>query len=195
MSFSLELNSGGASGPQPRSPSRELARKDVARILRASMVLLLVGLFGVLITCVVYKPLDSNPIYMAGVSLLLTPLAFYCVSLVRKRETQQVYFLRRLFRWSAALLITLFCLLIANGVLDHASPQQVQTVIVRKYATRSRRSTTCYVDVRSWRSGRSHEDLQVGLRTFSAISEGQRVSVELHPGFIGVAWYGRVTPL
>jgi hypothetical protein len=194
MPYSLELKS--VSHPQPGVPDPgTLARKDVERILRVSIVLLFIGLFGVLATTWIYRPLDSNPIYITALILFLFPLVCYFVSAIRKRETQRAYFLRTIFRFSAALSIGFACALIANGSLDHAPPQKIQSIVLRKYVTRGRRSTTHHVDVCSWRPGRGDEDLQVGARTYSAIAEGHGVSIELHRGFFGVQWYDRVAPL
>jgi len=195
VSLNLELKPGTGSLPTGGPGSPALSRKDVERILRVSLVLLFVGLFGVLVSCWMYKPLDGSPIYITTLCLFLLPLILYFVSALRKRAATQVYSLRRIFFGSATLLIGLTGLLVANGALDRAPPQRVQSVVLRKYISRGRRSTTYQLDVRSWRSGRSDEHLQVGSRTYSALSEGQRVSIELHPGYAGVPWYGRVAPI
>lgn len=195
MPLNLELKPDTGSLPAGSPGSPALSPKDVQRILRVGMVLLFVGLFGVLVSCWTYKPLDGSPIYIAALCLFLLPLVLYFASLIRKRAASQVYSLRRIFLGSAALLIGLTGLLAANGALDHAPPQRVQSVVLRKYVSRGRRSNTYHVDVRSWRSGRSDEDLQVGSRTYSALSEGQPVSIEVHPGYVGVPWYGRVAPI
>ena len=195
MPYSLELKSAASALPRGHPNTPALTRKEVEGILRVSMVLLFVGLFGVLVPCWIFKPLDGSPIYITALCLFLLPLVLYFVSAIRKRAASQVYFLKRSFYCSAALLIALSGLLTANGALDHNPPQKIQSVILRKYISRSRRSTTYHLDVRSWRPGRSDEDLQIGSRTYSVLSEGQRVSIELHPGFVGVQWYERVAPI
>lgn len=195
MPLNLELKPDTGSLPAGGPGSPALSRKDVERILRISMVLLFVGLFGVLVSCWIYKPLDGSPIYIAALCLFLLPLIFYFASVIRRRAASQAYSLRRIFFCSATLLIGLTGLLAANGALDHAPPQRVQSVVLRKYISHGRRSTTYHLDVRSWRSGRSEENLQVGSRTYSTLSEGQPVSIEVHPGFVGVRWYGRVAPI
>lgn len=193
MPLDLQLKS-AASGPHPGG-SAFLTRKDVERMLRPSTILLFVGLFGVIVSSWIYKPLDSVSIYITALALFLFPMVLYLVTVIRKRQTQQVELLRTIFRWSSVLSIFFAGVLIANGALDHAPPQKIQSVVIRKYVAHSRRSTTYHVDVRSWRPGRTDENLQVGSRTYSAIAEGHSVSVELHPGFLGVVWYGRVSPL
>ena len=193
MSYSLQLKSDAA---QPGgASSRQLTRKDVERILRVSMILLFIGLFGVLVASWIYRPLDGSRIYFTALVLFLFPMVFYVVAAIRKREAQQVELLRTIFRWSASLSVIFAGAVIANGALDHAPPQKIQSIVIRKYITHGRRSTTRHLDVRSWREGHSDEDLQVGSRTYSAIAEGQRVLIELHPGYLGVTWYGRVSPL
>jgi uncharacterized membrane protein YiaA len=195
MALDLQLKH-VASGPQPGgSGSVALTRKDVERILRPGTILLFVGLFGVIVTSWIYRPLDSNLIYITALVLFLFPMVLYVVTVIRKRETQQVERLRTIFRRSAALSIIFAGVLIANGALDQAPPRKIQSIVIRKYVTHGRRSTTYHVDVRSWRPGRTDEDLQVGSRTFSATAEGHGVSIELHAGFVGVQWYGRVSPL
>jgi hypothetical protein len=195
MALELQLKH-VAGGPQPGgSASVALTRKDAERILRPSTILLFGGLFGVIVTSWIYRPLDSNSIYITALVLFLFPMVLYVVTAIRKRETQQVERLRTIFLRSAALSIIFAGVLIGNGALDHAPPPKIQSIVIRKYVTHGRRSTTYHVDVRSWRPGRTDQDLQVGSRTFSAIAEGHGVSIELHPGFVGVQWYGRVSPL
>ena len=137
-----------ASGPQPGSSgSVALTRKDVERILRPSTILLFVGLFGVIVTSWVYRPFDSNSIYIPALVLFLFPMVLYVVTMIRKRETQQVERLQTIFRLSAALSVIFAGVLIANGALDHAPPQKIQSIVIRKYVTHGRRSTTYHVDV------------------------------------------------
>ena len=195
MALELQLKH-VASGPQPGgSGSVALTRKDVERILRPGTILLFVGISGVIVTSWIYRPLDSNSIYITALALFLFPMVLYVVNVIRKPEIQQGQRLRTIFRRSAALSIIFAGALIANGALDHAPAQKIQSIVIRKYVTHGRRSTTYHADVRSWRPGRTDEDLQVSSRTFSATTEGHGVSIELHPGFVGVQWYGRVSPL
>jgi hypothetical protein len=195
VSFNLQLKRNATAGPYTvTSDSKGLTRKDVDRLFRWNMIFLLLGLLGLLIACVAYRLLDAGPIYFTGLAVFGLPMGFYFVSLIRKREVQQVQALKQSFRWSAALLIVLVCLLFANGALDHSAANQVQSTVLRKYKTTGRRSVTYHLAVRSWRD-RPSEDLQVGSKIFQRIAEGQRISVELHPGYFGIAWYGRVVPL
>lgn len=194
MALELQLKHVG-SGPQPGgSGSVAFTRKDVERILGPSTILLFVGLLGVMVTSWIYRLLDSNSIYITALVLFLFPMVRYVVTVIGKRETQQVERLRTIFHRGAALSITLAGVLIANAALDQAPPQKIQSIVVRKYVTHGRRSTTYHVDVRSRRQGHTDEDLQVGSRTFSSTAEGRGVSIELYPGFVGVQWYGRVSP-
>src|ERR1700740_1754186 len=100
MALDLQLKH-VASGPQPGgSGSVALTRKDVERILRPGTILLFVGLFGVIVTSWLYRPLDSNLIYITALVLFLFPMVLYVVTVIRKRETQQVERLRTIFRRS-----------------------------------------------------------------------------------------------
>jgi hypothetical protein len=114
MALELQLKH-VAGGPQPGgSGSVTLTRKDVERILRPSTIILFIGLFGVIVTSWIYRPLDSNSIYITALVLFLFPMVFYVVTVIRKRETRQVELLRTIFRRSAALSIIFAGVLIAN---------------------------------------------------------------------------------
>lgn len=196
MSIDLQLRHDDPSEPQTdREDTPVLTGKEVERALRLSTIFLFVGLFGLIFACRVYQPLDLSPAYTAGLILFGAPLSFYLISVIRKQVVEQVTTVRLLFSWSAILLVVAAVFYIANGALDNAPQQPITTTVMRSYISRSRRSTSYHLVVQSWRPGRTEENLTVGSSTYRRCGSGRQVRVELHPGFIGITWYGRVTPL
>jgi len=194
LSFRLSLSSdNSAQSSAPGEISSIRTAKDVERVLRWSMVVNFVGLFGILFVCMVYRPLDPSPVYVTGLLLFGVPMTFYLVSAVRKKSAQQIAILHLVYRCSAVLLLAVVGALWANGAWDSSIPESVSATVLRSYESRGRRSTTYHLVVQSWRAGRTEEDLNVGSATYSRSRQNTRVRIEVHKGFFALPWYGRVT--
>ena len=193
MTFILQVRSAGSSnGLDARSG--KLTRKEVDRILRWRTFALLTGLLAVLTVCTAYQPLDKGPVFFLALFLFALPMTWYLVSALRKRQVENSATLKQLFGWSAGFTIALFTMLLANGLLDRTPPQQIRCSLLRAYESSGRRSHYYHLIVRSWRPHHETENMEVGKFTYQRASSSRTVTLELHPGFFGMPWYGRVIP-
>jgi hypothetical protein len=71
----------------------------------------------------------------------------------------------------------------------------VQATVTQKNITRGRRSVTYTLTVRSWRPGKSNEDLEVNAATYQNAGVGQKITVQIHKGFFGLPWYSGVSTM
>jgi hypothetical protein len=78
-------------------------------------------------------------------------------------------------------------LLLANGALDHARPQTIETHVVGKFAMRGWLPSRRLI-VTSWREGHQVERLLVDSGDFDSIATGDSVDVQMKDGFAGIPW-------
>jgi hypothetical protein len=193
MTFVLQVHSTDSSNVRD-ARSGKLTRKDVDRMLRWRTFALLAGLLAVITVSTAYQPLDKGPVFLLALILFAWPMTWYLVSALRKRQVENSGTLKQLFGWSAGLAIALFTILLANGLLDQAPPQQIRCSLLRAYESTGRRSHYYHLIVRSWRPNHETENMEVGKITYQRASNARTVTLELHPGFFGMPWYGRVIP-
>jgi hypothetical protein len=85
-------------------------------------------------------------------------------------------------------------LVFLNGNLDKSPREEVRATVLEKTAPIGFREAQYGLRVTSWRPGKKIEDLNVGSRVFERAVIGKNVIVELHQGFFGMMWYGKITP-
>jgi len=192
MPLSAQLRA--LSAPPMGSAGPALTHRQIKRMLSWPYAAMLTGLFAIIIVCTAYRPLDRSPILIIAIVLFVLPMAWYLVVVFRKREAQSVDTLKLLFGCSAILTVAFFGVLLANGAWDRQTPQQMRCTLVRSYDSMGRRSHSYHLLVRSWRPNHNTENLEVGRITYQRARGGSEVLVELHPGFFGIVWYGRVSP-
>jgi peptidoglycan/LPS O-acetylase OafA/YrhL len=159
------------------------------------LLLLMAAMASVLGAAALYRPLDGTAIYIGGVMLFLLPL----LVLVVGRSRASVAWFSRIFAGAAAVALLLLAVAIyANGAWDQNPPTTINTMVAGKVTSSirsKRRSNPSHVlRVKSWRTGRDEERLYVDEATYNYARIGSRVSVEVHAGFLGWAWYDRVLP-
>jgi|SRR6516164_5895685 len=192
MRLGTQLQASSAAPVGSAGPA--LTHKQIQRMLSWPYAAMLTGLFAIIIVCTAYRPLDRSLILIIAMVLVGLPMTWYLVVALRKREAQSVDTLKLLFGCSAILTVAFFGVLLANGAWDRQTPQQMRCTLVRSYDSMGRRSHSYHLLVRSWRPNHNTENLEVGRITYQRARGGSEVLVELHPGFFGIAWYGRVSP-
>ena len=155
------------------------------------LVLLLAGTFALLFTMRHYPLLDRNPYYVIGLVFFFLPIFLMIVSNMLKRIEKDAGTLATLLFWCAAANVTLFAGLLLNGLLDRGPAVPVHARVLRKRIIRGR-STTYRMVVESWRPGRTEEVLELSRAQFQGIAPDSSVVIDLHRGWIGVPWYGRI---
>lgn len=84
-------------------------------------------------------------------------------------------------------------LVFLNGRLDSSPREEVRARVIEKTTPIGFREAQYGIRVTSWRPGKTIEDLNVGSRVFERAVIGKNVIVELHRGFFGMMWYGKIT--
>jgi hypothetical protein len=177
-----------------RQDTPAAAAKAVNNGLKKYSYVLLAGLFGTFAGAHYYPLLDSERLMAWTVCVFFLPMIAHVIVSVRKRLALDASWLRTLYLWSGGALLLLASCTIANGALDKLPVQQVRTAVIRKTISMGRRSTTRTLRVPSWRPGRDEERLEVSRATYQGLSVGEPISVEVHPGFFGMPWYGHIAP-
>ena len=80
-----------------------------------------------------------------------------------------------------------------NGALDRVPPSELRTTVIRKAVT-TVKGTKYHVIVSSWRPGQTDKDFTVDPGVFHRTVVGKTLTVELHKGFLGVPWFGSISP-
>ena len=172
-----------------------LTHAQINKALNRHVWLIMGGLLGTIVATWRYPLLDQDRILWLALSLFFAPILIYLVLAVRKRAGANLKLLRKTFTWAGGAMVVLVFLLLVNGAFDTHPPSIENSVVTRKSVAHGRGGTYYTVRVSpSWRTGREEEKLSVGGRTFAAVSIGQAVAVEVHPGALGLPWFTSVTP-
>jgi hypothetical protein len=122
------------------------------------------------------------------------PILTHVVLTIGKRLSANAGWLRKTYIYSGGVLVVLAGFLLSNGAMDRSPVAPIRASILHKSITSGRYSTTHHLIVSSWRPGTHAENLMVDRDTYLSMMIGERVVVEVHRGFFGLTWYGRVTP-
>jgi hypothetical protein len=120
------------------------------------------------------------------------PVMLQLLSLLGSNEHAEWW--RRMYICSGLLLVIIALLLSLNGRLDNSPLRQVRATVIRKAVVEGRYGNQYDVTVSSWRPARSVENLNVRSDVFERAVVGKTVIIELHKGFFGLPWIGRVSP-
>jgi len=168
--------------------------KNLTKSLNNYSLLLAPGVLGGIFAWVVYPPLDQGVLVTCGSCVLFLPMVLQLRSIFRKRLSQDVEKLRTAYVYSSIALATVAFLLVLNGRLDRSPVEVMRTTLIQKTATLSKGGTRYVLTVSSWRPGRKTEDLRVSSYEYRRSLVGKTVNVEVHKGYLGLPWSGRVSP-
>ena len=172
-----------------------LTPAQINKALKRHTWLILGGLFGTIVATWRYPLLDEDPVLELALFLFFAPILIYIVLAVRKRAGANLKLLRKTFTWAGGAMIALVFLLLVNGGFDTHPSSIENSVVTRKSVAHGRGGTHYTIRVSpSWRLGREEEKLSVSGRTYLAVSIGQAVAVEVHPGTLGLPWFTNVAP-
>jgi len=168
---------------------------QVNKALNRHTWILLGGLFGVLFVTWRYPLLDQDPALEVALFLFFVPIVILIVLAVRKRSVPNLQLLKKTFAWFGGILASLVVLLLINGAFDSRPSSTESSVVTRKSVSHGRGGPHYTIRVSpSWRPRREEEKLPVNGATFSLVHIGQAVTVEVHPGALGLPWFSSVTP-
>jgi hypothetical protein len=116
---------------------------------------------GILIADHYFPLLNRNAFLITGLGVFFAPVIFHIVSSARKRLHLDLGRLQQAYLVAGGISVFLALLVACNGALDHSVATQVRTSLVHKQFVRGKSGPSYTLKVRSWRSGRSTEDLAV----------------------------------
>ncbi|MBY0407975.1 MAG: hypothetical protein K2Q01_09805 [Rickettsiales bacterium] len=93
--------------------------------------------------------------------------------------------------WSAALCI-LSVLWFTNCLYDRADGQTHILPVQEKYITHGRRTKGYHIRVADWTGDYMTMSLKIGQNLYNTLSLGQKVSVHIRPGWLGMEWIAKV---
>lgn len=147
-----------------------------------------------------YPPLDGGELFVATLPYSLPALAlalWLAVVGLRGRAGSH----RELFI-AAALLLPGIPLagfggaLLANGALDSSAPVTHRVAVLGKRISRSDDSVSYYLTVRSWRPGRSREEIQIERDLYQRLEAGRdQALITSRAGYLGYEWVAGCRPV
>jgi hypothetical protein len=148
---------------------------------------------GLLLTVRRYPLLDPNTFYWITLALFFVPILLLGASRFLKRIERDTGPLFALFYWCAVASIALCGSVLLNGALDRSAPTPIRARVLRKRISRGRSTVSYLVTVESWRSTRTEETLSVSRTQFQAVERDSSIGIDLHAGWLGLPWYGRIS--
>lgn len=144
----------------------------------------ILGMIGVLFNMVTYNPLDNAILYWIGATPCL--IGWMVIINARKRK-KNAPALVSAAKWLSLGSLCIPLVLLANGALDHSPIERHQQIVTRTILEHGRHgSTYYYLEVSSWRRGRTHEKVMVSERKYLDSTVGDPVVVETHAGALGI---------
>jgi hypothetical protein len=154
-------------------------------------LLLMPGLVACMAARAKYQLLDDRGALGLMIAFFLLPFGIQLVLILRKQWNARL--LRIAFSCSGCALVILALLLFVNGGMDRSPGTVMRASVIRKSVLTGRHGTRQYnLKVSSWRPGRDSEDLNVSLGVFRRAVVGRNVAIEVHQGYFGYLWSGRI---
>jgi hypothetical protein len=155
---------------------------------------LLLGMCGVLLASRLYRLLEEDRVMLFCIVVFFAPILAHAVLAIGKRLVGNAEWLRKLYLASSVVLFMVATGIWANAAMDRSAVRAVQTSVTHRGITSGRYSTTYHLFVTSWRAGKMNENLRVSRDIYYSMSVGEAVVVKVHRGFLGMGWYGQITP-
>ena len=176
---------GGHENPPDAAP----VSRSTAGVLY--FLMLMPGLLGCMFARAKYQLLDDSSALGLMIAFFLLPFVIQLVGILRKQSNARL--LRIAFSSAGCALVVLAMLLFVNGGADKSPSTVMRARVTRKTVLTGRHGARQYVlKVSSWRPGRKSEDLNVSSRVFQRAEVARDVAIEVHPGYLGYAWSGRI---
>jgi hypothetical protein len=164
------------------------AAEDAARRkFRNRAIVFLLGVAGFLVVAARYPPLevDGMMTFVAAIFLLLAIVGLWMYRPGAGHLESEI--LRRIYYGLAPVPWLLTGILLVNGALDHAPPENCTTSVIAKRAIPGPWAGRRLI-VYSWRDGQRNERLSVTANEYAEFAPGDRITVHVKPGLIGIPW-------
>jgi hypothetical protein len=172
----------GTLGPEP--PDSSAQPRKVSRLL---LLWPLAGFVALAVAVASYQPLDDTPIWWIGGLSCLIIYALINISWRKAQSGEESRSLLPRSLWLAIGSLLVPTVLFLNGVLDHSPVEQHRQVVIRTIVAHGRGgSASYYLEVESWRAGRTYEKVMVSEGWYLAARTGDIAIVETHRGGLGI---------
>jgi hypothetical protein len=159
-----------------------------------SMFFMMPGLLVCLVALNVYPPLDPRMPWAFMLGVYLLPVVVHVLIWILKPEIMAGGPWRTVYISACLVLVVFSLFLFLNGRMDRSPVDRMSTTIVRKSVYRGRRGTSYNLVVKSWRRGRNLEYFGAGKSAYERAQVGKTATVEIHQGYLGLAWHGPISP-
>ncbi len=133
-------------------------------------------------------PLLDHTVFTVFAVLVAIPFLGYIYIKRRKAQGVEVWPLMRLNTQLLFVPLLWALVVLANGALDRSPSQAHSSVVIKKHESKGKGGTCYFLEVSSWRQGRSSEELKVKDETFERFQIGDQVVVETCHGLFGIVW-------
>lgn len=150
-------------------------------------VVFLLGVLSFLLVSARYPPLevDGMMTFIAAIFMLIAVVALWMTFPGSRHVVSEV--LRRIYYGLAPVPWLLTGILLVNGALDHAPPENCTTSVIARRAVPGPWAGHRLI-VYSWRDDHRIERLSVTANEYAEFAPGDRVTVHVKPGLIGIPW-------
>jgi hypothetical protein len=142
----------------------------------------------------IYPPLDTRLPKGLIICFFLISAVIQLTNIIQRRPSSGLGLGRVVAVCSGLALPLLGILLFLNGKLDKIPGNEVKETVVRKTSFVGYRQTQYTLVVTSWQPGRSYENLNVGSRVYERAAVGKTIVMEIHKGYFGLPWHGKISP-
>lgn len=140
-----------------------------------------------------YRPLDIGAAFFFSLRYSLAALVLFCLFAVlwlKGRSSSHRELLTSLLFALLGIPLTGFTLvMVLNGYLDKSAITRHEALVISKHISRSEKSTSYYLRVKSWRAGHQREEIKISSKLYWQVREGKTmVSITTRPGYYKFEW-------
>ena len=157
-----------------------------ALISIASITFLIIGI-------VKFRPFDGGTIFLHSLSFSLVCFvlfSYFAMIFLKGRSNSHheliVIWIISLFSF---IILGFGVMTTLNGALDKSNENEIETILLRKYYTKSKNSYTYYAVVESWRKGKVEQKIRVSRSFYKKLEkEKSRILIITKPGKFDFEW-------
>jgi len=169
-----------------------LARHNTNSAQVLFILLMTPGVFLNLQAIAKYPLLDVRPAMGTMLGIFLLPVAAQFLWFILKSASDGTRAWRAIYAVASLALVAAAVALFLNGGLDGSTPSDARATVTRKVVLKGRH-TQYNLTVSSWRFGRSSENFNVTESVFNRAVVGKAIHLEIHAGYFGLPWRGRIS--
>jgi hypothetical protein len=155
------------------------------------MSVVCVGLVALTAFAQIYRPVDDSGLWKLVIVLLLVAAVAHVVFIARGQLPESVGALSKAYLCSGIGLSIVAAAIFVNGKFDSKPAEETSTTVAR-HVEPGRQSYE--IEIEGVGERKRKRSLAVSRELYYALKKGDAIFVEVHPGALGLAWYGDVRP-